>query len=75
MVSWIPNNGGTTREVRDNNMFMLYGFFFFALGKIVTCDHNKKQMCKEVFINDHKWNEFKKWISTYDHIDHTTYGN
>jgi hypothetical protein len=49
------------RQVRDKNMFMPYGFFFLDWVKLFTCNYNqKKKKCKEVFISDHKSNEFFK---------------
>jgi len=60
MVSWIPNNGGPTRQVTDNNMFMPHGFFFFGLGKIVTCDFNKKKCAKKFLLVTINKNELEK---------------
>jgi hypothetical protein len=61
MVSWIPNNGGTTRQVRDKFMFTPpYGFFFWDWVKLLHATTTTKKKCKKVFISDHKSNELKK---------------
>jgi hypothetical protein len=50
MVSWIPNNGGTTRQVRDNHMFMPYGFFFLDWVKLLHATTTTTKKCANKFL-------------------------